>query len=115
MAKKHRGEPEAIDSSPAGIARALCVKGNADAEIAIAQTRVVRGGVSIDFLKSLLPPPYPGATPHNNNCDPRRHGQAATGTGCRWCVPRRAKCHHRGHSALTAAATLALLPTWGSN
>ena len=35
MAKKHRGEPEAIDSSPAGIARALCVKGNADAEIAM--------------------------------------------------------------------------------
>lgn len=62
MARKHRGEPEAIDSSPAGIARALCVKGNADAEIAIAQTRVVRGGVSIDFLKSLLPPPTPA--PH---------------------------------------------------
>lgn len=62
MARKHKGGPEAIDSSPAGIARALCVKGNADAEIAIAQTRVVRGGVSIDFLKSLLPPPTPA--PH---------------------------------------------------
>lgn len=48
---------EEIDSSPAGIARALCVKGNADAEIAIAPTQICRGGVSVAFLKSLLPPP----------------------------------------------------------
>lgn len=54
---------EEIDSSPAGIARALCVKGNTDAEIAIARTRVCRGGVSVAFLKSLLPPPAPAAPP----------------------------------------------------
>lgn len=67
MARKHKGEPEAIDSSPAGIAHALCVKGNADAEIAIAQTRVIRGSVSIDFLKSLLPPPTPA--PHRTTVE----------------------------------------------
>ncbi|MBQ1783874.1 MAG: hypothetical protein II007_09500 [Gammaproteobacteria bacterium] len=54
---------EEIDSSPAGIARAFCVKGNADAEIAIARTRICRGGVSISFIKSLLPPPAPAAPP----------------------------------------------------
>lgn len=58
MARRQQGKhPEFLDSSPAGIAHAFCVKGNADAEIAEARSRMRRGGVSVAFLKSLLPPP----------------------------------------------------------
>lgn len=46
-----------IDSSPAGIARALVMKGNADAEIAAARRRTIRRGVSVEWLKSVLPAP----------------------------------------------------------
>ncbi len=46
-----------IDSSPAGIGRAFVMKGNADAEIAEARRRTIRGGVSVEWLKSILPLP----------------------------------------------------------